>query len=144
MRSHANVANQQTPSYNDLRVLVAFHDEAVGASVTAKLWQINPSWKLNRVASAEGVVIAHPTYDVVVMGESFASGMMSCSAATEIVRRSERSRRLRPLRTAVIALIVSSANAEERGADISWDLSVDADIMRNDLHGMLASRMNSS
>ena len=136
--SAPSAAGQELGPHPHLRVLIAIHDTPAGDAVADKIRQVNPSWKVNRVALAEGVVVAHPTYDIIVMGEEFANGMMCCSTAIGIVRRNEQFRRLRQQRLVVLASFLP--NSIELGADILWDQSVGIDAMRTDLHGALASR----
>jgi hypothetical protein len=97
------------------------------------------AWRVDRVAFAEGVVVAHPTYDIVVMDEGFANGMMSCSTAIRIVRRNERFRHIPQRRSVILASFLP--NAVGLGADISWHGSVGVDAMRTDLQSALASRL---
>ena len=132
-------ATRQPGSHQHLRVLIAINDAAAADAVFAKMRQINPTWTFDRVSFAEGVVVAHPTYDIVVMGEHFASGMMSCSTAIELVRRNERFRQVRQQRLLVLASFLP--NAVALGADVAWDHSVGVDAMHTDLHGALDNRV---
>ncbi len=119
-------------STHNVRVLIADDGKTNRLSLAMRLKRVHSSWDIDCVSSAEGAVLTHLSYDVLILDEEFGEGMMTGYAAIDIIRSQEAMHSVPSTRKAVIASWSASTLGENRAADFLWEKEISAaDISQN-------------